>query len=315
MSGERCKIQLRGIYATALTQLLHHNFSIVQPSIDIQERLDLEYTEVDPDVSIEDRRNRHGVILRGDNECLKRVRGTIAENLEESIFFSKVRGVIEVDFPLSMKRRLDDLRREVVLTLTDHHYYKSFGREVRAVLDMAERLLKKGRPREMVEEKFQRTIAQYNPYEGSTIKIDHLKLNGFNVDLGKADILSFKDDLFVYEREIRSDGTYDGLNVKKESGDKAVSRVSLPEYYIETKYYSINGKLRGTYLNINTPVEIYSSKIRYIDLDIDVIIWPDGRREIIDEKDLERAESLGVITEELADKARGVAEKLFNNYD
>ena len=49
-------------------------------------------------------------------------------------------------------------------------------------------------------------------------------------------------------------------------------------------------KVRGIYATaltkfINTPVEFYPDKIRYLDLEIDVVKWPDGRVHIID-KDL-----------------------------
>jgi predicted RNA-binding protein associated with RNAse of E/G family len=119
----------------------------------------------------------------------------------------------------------------------------------------------------------------------------------------------------VYERRMRSDGVYDGLGVRKEAGDVAVSRAGFSEYYIETKYYSGDGALRGTYYNVNTPVEVYPSSIRYIDLEVDVVVWTDGRAEIVDLEDLEAAASRETVTGFLADKALWVAESVLDNLD
>jgi protein associated with RNAse G/E len=306
----RNKVRITGIYATALARLLlDYDYRIVEPSLILQERLGLEDFG-EPDIRVKDKRDKHGIVVTGERSLLKKLRCVIGRNLEESVFFSRTGETLEVDFPLTVKRRLDDLRGEVVITLRDHHYYKAFGGEVGAALDMAERLLVKGGLREEVMSKFQSLISQYYPYEGLHVRVDHVKLEGFKVDLGKALIRQLTDDALVYEREIKSDGVYDGLNVKKEAGDKAISEVDFSRYYIETRYYSKDGKLRGTYFNVNTPVEVYSQSIRYIDLGIDVMVWPDGRREIVDRVDLETAEFRGVITHKLAEKAKETANKL-----
>ncbi len=306
----RNKVRITGIYATALARLLlDYDYRIVEPSVILQERLGLEDFG-EPDIRVKDKRDKHGILVTGERSLLKKLRCVIGRNLEESVFFSRTGETLEVDFPLPVKRRLDDLRGEVVITLRDHHYYKAFGGEVGAALDMAERLLVKGGLKEEVTSKFQGLVSQYYPYEGLHVGVHHVKLEGFTVDLGKALIRQLTDDTLVYEREIKSDGVYDGLNVKKEAGDKAVSKVDFSRYYIETRYYSKDGKLRGTYFNVNTPVEVYSQSIRYIDLGIDVMVWPHGRKEIVDRVDLETAESRGVITHVLAEKAKETANKL-----
>jgi protein associated with RNAse G/E len=309
--SQRNKARVTGIYATGLCNLLlDYGYRIVEPSILLQERLDLEDISAEPDVRIRDKRDKHGVVITGERSLIEDLRIWLSEDLEESIFFYKSGEILEIDFPLPMKRKLDHLREEVVTTLGDHHYYKAFGGEVGAALDMAERLIMKGDSKKEVMAKFQSLVSQYLPYEGLSVGVDHVKLEGLTIDLGKAHIRELTDDLIVYEREMKSDGVYDGLNVEKEAGDKAVSEVNFSQYFIETSYYSKDGKLRGTYFNVNTPVEVYSQSIRYIDLGVDVMVWPDGRREIVDKIDLENAESRGVITHRLAEKAMQTARKL-----
>ena len=68
--------------------------------------------------------------------------------------------------------------------------------------------------------------------------------------------------------------------------------------------------MKGEYWNINTPVEFYPEKIRYVDLHVDVVLKGGGRPEMIDRDQLERLVEKGYIKEELTRKALQVAEGL-----
>jgi predicted RNA-binding protein associated with RNAse of E/G family len=57
-------------------------------------------------------------------------------------------------------------------------------------------------------------------------------------------------------------------------------------------------------------VEIYQDRIRYFDLEIDVIEDVEGNRRIIDEDKLEKAVETGRINKNLEKKALEVAESL-----
>ena len=85
-------------------------------------------------------------------------------------------------------------------------------------------------------------------------------------------------------------------------------------------------ELKGTYANINTGVEVYPSngtspgKIRYVDLEIDVVRAPaDEPPRIIDQHLLKRAVQRGFITEDVAElsqtKAKLVAEQMSEGLD
>ncbi len=54
-------------------------------------------------------------------------------------------------------------------------------------------------------------------------------------------------------------------------------------------------------MNLNTPIELYPYGIRYVDLEVDVCVWPDGRVKKLDEEKLGRAVAEGLITEKLAE--------------
>jgi len=216
---------------------------------------------------------------------------------------------MDVEFPASSKKKLDEVRGSVAPTMDGHHYYKACGNEVSSALDMAERLLEKGCPREQVKDLFEQTIEAQYPVEGSTIEITHAKLDGKVFHLGNALIEAYDHEksLIRFRRVFRGQGLYDGLETRKEPGDYAVTEAKIGEWHFKTQYFSRDGQHKGTYINLNTPIELYPYGIRYVDLEVDVCIWPDGRVKVLDEDKLDNAVAEGLVTEKLV---RIVREKL-----
>lgn len=68
------------------------------------------------------------------------------------------------------------------------------------------------------------------------------------------------------------------------------------EYYWLDRWYNIfrfhepDGTLRNYYCNVNMPPVFLGNDLDYIDLDIDIVVWPDGRYEVLDEAEFERNE-------------------------
>jgi len=218
--------------------------------------------------------------------------------------------LMDVEFPWSSKRSLDKLRASATPTLDGHHLYKSCGGEVSAALEMAEDLLEKGQDRKEAEESFKEQVLYEFPEEGSLMDVEHVKLSGIVFRLGQATIESLNDEQIKYSRTMRSDGFYDGLGVKKEAGDNAVSETKTGEWYIKTKYFSPSGEWKGTYINLNTPVEVYPRAIRYVDLEVDVCIRPDGTSEILDMEKLEKALEKGFISKKLFETVKEKVKKI-----
>jgi len=99
----------------------------------------------------------------------------------------------------------------------------------------------------------------------------------------------------VFERK----GVYDGLGTPKEPGDRAVTEARVGEWHFKTQYFSRDGRYKGTYINLNTPIELYPHGIRYVDLEVDVCVWPNGMVRKLDEEKLENAVEEGLVTEKL----------------
>lgn len=65
------------------------------------------------------------------------------------------------------------------------------------------------------------------------------------------------------------------------------------EYYWLDRWYSIfrfhepSGTLRNFYCNINMPPSFSGDALDYVDLDIDILVWPDLRYYVLDRDDYE----------------------------
>lgn len=239
-----------------------------------------------------------------ENEIVKLVGNTEilnekAKNAKAPALLVEGSYFMDVEFPYLSKQNLDGLRASVAPTLANHHFYKSCGGRVSTALEMAEKLLEEGQNRDKVEKLFKEQVLYEFPEEGSLVDIEHVKPSGIVFHLGQATITHMDNEHAKYRRTIHSDGIYDGLNVKKEAEDKAESETRKGDWCIITKYFSKNGKLKGTYINVNTPVEIYPRVIRYVDLEVDICISVDGTVKILDMEKLEKTLERGFISKKL----------------
>src|SRR5688572_2378403 len=87
-------------------------------------------------------------------------------------------------------------------------------------------------------------------------------------------------------------GIFDGD--VKHPGLGSISRGTISyEYYWLDRWYNVfrfhepDGTLRNYYCNINMPPVFDGGVLDYVDLDIDVVVWPGGEYEILDEAEYE----------------------------
>ena len=177
--------------------------------------------------------------------------------------------------------------------------------------------------REYISSKVEKIISRDIPKVNDPINIEHVKLDGRNIVLARGRVTEITSKGFLIKRQFRhtsrklklSQDFPEDVEVVGDEGDYAITHVVPSSLTLYTNYYSQDGHLKGTYVNINTGVEVYPSngtnpgKIRYIDLEIDVVKAPvDEEPRIIDQHLLKRAAQRGFITEEMADQYRRRAE-------
>jgi hypothetical protein len=204
--------------------------------------------------------------------------------------------LMNVLFPHNSKNVLDDVRRKVTPTVNSHHYFKSLGKLQSNLVDRIEEAMKLG---VNVENMFSELEHSRRKFIGGIKFLEHVKLNGEIVLLGNIESIKALDNELEIVRKVKSSGSYDGLNVARKVGDRILTKIKFGDWHYVSRYYSSDGKFIGAYVNINTPVEVYLGKLRYIDLAVDICIKPDGEFKVLDLELLDNAFKSGIISERL----------------
>ena len=212
---------------------------------------------------------------------------------------------------------LDEIRRNVITTIHGHHRIKAAGETASAGVDLAEALCgDTGDGNVQIQHNefpFEVVTQQFGPTEGERVELYHGKPEGHAFSLGQGEVTDWDaNGTIEVTRRIsgHGSGTYDELGTPRESGDTAVTRVREGRWWYPTVYRSRDGEHKGTYVNICTPIECFPKSIRYVDLHVDVVKYPDGTVERVDDDELNTAVTAGHIPPALAEKAQSVASSL-----
>jgi len=198
---------------------------------------------------------------------------------------------------------LDERRREVTATMAGHHRIKAGDERASAAVDFVEDVCADAAG----EFPFDAVTRQFGPTTGDTVAIGHGKPDGRLIDLGPGEVTDREEEQITVRREMGGGGTYDALGTEQDPGDVAVTKFKEGRWWYPTIYRGDDGRSKGTYVNVCTPVEVFPRTVRYVDLHVDVIKRPDGSVERVDDDELDEAVAAGTIPEDLAEKARQVA--------
>lgn len=61
----------------------------------------------------------------------------------------------------------------------------------------------------------------------------------------------------------------------------------LDRWYNIFNFYEPSGEFRNYYLNLTMPPTFGDGVLDYVDLDIDILVWPDGRFDVLDVEDFD----------------------------
>jgi hypothetical protein len=201
---------------------------------------------------------------------------------------------------------LDDLRREVTTTMTGHHRIKVGSETASGAVDFVEALCD---PDD--EFPFDVVTRQFGPTNGDQVLIAHGKPEGQTIVLGRGEVTDRDPGgKITLRREASGEGTYDALGTPRERGDVAITKFTEGRWWYPTAYRGEDGERKGTYVNVCTPVEIYPDEVRYVDLHVDVVQYPDGSVDRVDDDELDEAVDDGYVPAALAEKAREVASRV-----
>ncbi len=210
---------------------------------------------------------------------------------------------------------LDGARRAATPTMPGHHRVKAIGDGASAAVDLVEALRgtagepggADGLPDGPDAFPFAAVADGFGPHVGDELGLSHGKPDGRRFSLGTGVVTEREGETVTLRRELSAGGPYDGLGVPREDGDVAVTRLTEGRWWYPTAYRDAGGELKGTYVNVCTPVEVFPDAATYVDLEVDVVKHADGTVERLDDDELDAAVAAGHLSEPLAGKAREVA--------
>jgi hypothetical protein len=201
-----------------------------------------------------------------------------------------------VELPGLSKAALDALRAEVTPTLPGHHFLKTLDSER---VDEAESQVGAGEHADALAMRLRRELV-YDAYvPEAPFTVWHIKLAGEEIAL-RGRIAGFSDGLLTLARTFTPGGRFDTLHVPKLPGDCVCRRT----------YNRASDQPLGELYNINTPVELGPSSARYVDLEVDVVRFPDGAVHIVDQAVLAQQVQRGFVSRDLAGRGLRLAERV-----
>jgi hypothetical protein len=309
-------LKIRGIYATALTQFfLDKGFRVALPSGPMAGRFagcdGFDAFEA-PDVQVMDLDSKQGILMEGEEEFLNDLLSQVRDGLFDAVTRRRAKNVLEIEFPSRSKSCLDEIRNTVISTLPLHHRLKIIASDQ---VDVVEEKTLSHHPemRESVARDVERKLVWDRYERGKEIAIEHVKLEGKVLNLSEGEVVEadFAKKRLVLKRfKFKGRSKYDGLGIPKQEGDYAVSEIQEGDWYYRHTYHRAEGEKIGAYYNINTPVEFYPDRIRYVDLEIDVVQFADGRVKVVDEGELSKRFEEGYLSATMREKALSEASRL-----
>ncbi|WP_209475569.1 DUF402 domain-containing protein [Thermococcus stetteri] len=225
------------------------------------------------------------------------------------------RNIYEVEFGGGAKKKLDEIRNKVAPTVEGHHHLKAKDPELGFAVEIAEGILSKmpGQRAKVNQGFWEALVENKGPKKGWLFTLEHVKPDGQRIKIGPGEVVEVSHNPLrvTIKRSLKPGKFYDGLELPIEFGDYAITELEAGKWWFVHKYYDKNGNLKGEYYNINTPVEIYPDGARYVDLEVDIVKWPDGKKEIIDQEDLKEHYKEGIISEKLYRAVLRITQEVF----
>ena len=120
------------------------------------------------------------------------------------------------------------------------------------------------------------------------VTVNSLAFDGRVRRTWQCELVERRDPLLVFV------GTFDRDVEHGELGIILKGTISY-EYYWLDRWYNIfrfhepDGTLRNYYCNINMPPTFVGDELNYIDLDIDIVVWPDMSYQVLDRGEFEES--------------------------
>lgn len=140
------------------------------------------------------------------------------------------------------------------------------------------------------------------------ITINSRKYDGHIRRTWPGGLISQSEDLLVVVGRFQEDVQHDDLGLIKQ-GTVSFEHFWPRRWYNIFRFHEPDGRLRNYYCNVTMPPTFADDVIDYVDLDLDVIVWPDEGYEVLDRDDLEKNTiKYGYPSEVVANAEKSLAE-------
>lgn len=142
------------------------------------------------------------------------------------------------------------------------------------------------------------------------ITINSRKYDGSISRSWQGGIVCQNADLIVVVGRFETDVEHNDLG-RIRRGTVSFEHFWTRRWYNIFRFHEPDGSLRNHYCNVSMPPTQAGDVLEYVDLDIDVLVWPDKRVEVLDRDDFERNSlGLGYPLDVLANAEKSVSELL-----
>ncbi len=122
---------------------------------------------------------------------------------------------------------------------------------------------------------------------GREITVNSRKYDGRVRRSWTGGLVSEADGYIVLVGRFDRDVEHSDLGLIRE-GTVSIEHFWLDRWFNVFRFHEPDGALKSHYCNITMPPKFDGQVIDYVDLDIDVIVWPDKTRDVLDLDDFER---------------------------
>jgi len=122
---------------------------------------------------------------------------------------------------------------------------------------------------------------------GEKVTVNSRKYDGRIRRTWQCKLVERQESLVVLVGEFEQDIEHPGLG-RINCGTLSHEYYWLDRWYNIFRFHEPNGTFRNYYCNVAMPPEFDGSTLDYVDLDIDILVWPDHRYEVVDRDDFQR---------------------------
>lgn len=117
--------------------------------------------------------------------------------------------------------------------------------------------------------------------QGREITVNARKYDGSLRRQWTAGIISQTEEMTIAVGRFEFDVNHSDLGLIKQ-GTVSFEHFWKDRWYNIFRFHEPDGSLRNYYCNVAMPPTFTDESLDFVDLDIDVVVWPDGRVELLD---------------------------------